>query len=83
MPVVPPGVVNLTTDVWLAEFDPTASALTAATYLGGAGNDSIRALAVDPHQPGLVYLVGITELGEFPLKNPLQQRPIPQQPANR
>jgi VCBS repeat-containing protein len=80
LPIVPPGVENLTTDVWLAKLDPTASGLLAATYLGGTGNDSVRSLTVDPHQPGRVYLVGTTESENFPLKNPFQKHPTPEPP---
>jgi Bacterial Ig domain/FG-GAP-like repeat/PKD domain/RTX calcium-binding nonapeptide repeat (4 copies)/Beta-propeller repeat len=74
-PVVPPGVENLTTDVWVAQFDPMAAGLLAATYLGGTRNDRVTSLAVNPNQPGLVYLVGYTESSNFLLNNPFQQHP--------
>ena len=66
---------NNTTDVFLAELDPTGSGVLAATYLGGPGNDRVGAIAADQNSPGRIYIVGKTD-GDFPLQNPLQTRPV-------
>lgn len=52
-------------DVFVARFDPTLTALRAATYLGGSGNEDSRAITVDPGT-GEVYVVGETSSSDFP-----------------
>lgn len=49
-------------DAFLAKYSPTGS-LLYATYLGGTGNDSGNAVAVDG---GLAYVTGETESKDFP-----------------
>jgi uncharacterized protein (TIGR03437 family) len=48
-----PGGLN---DGFLAKLDPTGTTLEFSTYLGGSGNDSMGAVAVDPS--GSVYITG-------------------------
>ena len=60
-------------DVYVAMLDPTAAGLLAGTYLGGASIDFAGGIAVNPNQPGVVYLAGATQSPDFPLKNPYQQ----------
>ena len=62
-------------DVYVAQLDPTATGFLAATYLGGSSFiDFAGGLAVNPDQPGVVYLAGATASPDFPLKNPFQAR---------
>src|SRR5277367_5165688 len=49
-----PGVAA----AFVAEINPTGSALTYATYLGGSGTDSGNAIAVDT--AGAAYVAGST-----------------------
>ena len=48
----------------------TGSALVYSTYLGGAGIDGGRAIAVD--SGGNAYITGQTFSSNFPLLNPVQ-----------
>lgn len=57
--------------MYVAMFDPTATAILAATYLGGALDDVASALAVRPGDSKRVYVGGATFSDDFPLKNPL------------
>ncbi|MDB5389881.1 MAG: putative secreted protein, partial [Planctomycetaceae bacterium] len=59
-------------DVYVAMLDPTASSLLAGTYLGGKSIDLAGGIAINPSQPGVVYLAGATSSVDFPLKNPFQ-----------
>ncbi|MBI1760161.1 MAG: SBBP repeat-containing protein [Acidobacteria bacterium] len=51
-------------DAFVAALDATGSKLVYSTYLGGAGTDDVRAVALDAS--GALYLVGNTE-GGLPL----------------
>jgi hypothetical protein len=58
-------------DMFLAEMNPSSTALLYATYLGGELEDDGRAMMVTP--AGLVYFAGSTESTLFPLAgNPYQ-----------
>ena len=57
-------------DAFVAKLDPAGSALTYATYLGGAAYDTAGGVAVDG--AGNAYLVGITFSGNFPTANAIQ-----------
>jgi hypothetical protein len=56
-------------DAFVAKLDPSASSgaqsLIYCTYLGGAGSDLARAIAVDA--AGNAYVTGPTTLGDFPV----------------
>ena len=54
-------------DIYVAELDPTALGLIAATYLGGSAVDILGDLAVNPDRPGVVYLTGSTSSPDFPV----------------
>lgn len=56
-------------DAFVAKFD-NSGALVYVTYLGGAGTDRGKALAVDGG--GAVYVAGTTDSLDFPLNNPEQ-----------
>jgi hypothetical protein len=60
-------------DGFVAEINPTGSALVYSTYLGGSGLDYGAAVAVD--SAGNAYVTGTTYSTDFPLKNPLQAAP--------
>ena len=61
-------------DAFVAKFDPSASgnaSLLYSTFLGGTGNDTGRAIAVDAS--GRVYVTGQTASGaDFPIDNAVQ-----------
>ena len=46
--------------------------LTYSTYLGGSGNDSGNAIAVDTS--GSAYVTGVTDSANFPTRDPLQAK---------
>ena len=54
-------------DLYIAELDPAASGLIAATYLGGSAVDVLGDLAINPDRPGVVYLTGSTSSPDFPV----------------
>ncbi len=54
-------------DLYIAELDPTGSTVVKATYLGGVGDDILGGLAVNPNEPGTVYLTGTTFSAKFPV----------------
>jgi hypothetical protein len=58
-------------DSFVAEINPSGSALVYSTYLGGSGDDFGRGIALD--SLGNVYLTGLTRSTNFPTANPLQQ----------
>ena len=57
-------------DAFVAKLDPTGSTLVYATYLGGAGVEHGRAIAIDG--AGNAFVTGDTEAADFPTANPLQ-----------
>jgi hypothetical protein len=57
-------------DAFVAELNPTGSALIYSTYLGGSGSDGGIGIAVD--SLGDAYLTGQTYSTNFPTMNPLQ-----------
>jgi len=59
------GESNTASDGFLAELNPTATALVYSTYLGGGDNDLIYGLAVD--SVGAAYVAGDTVSTDFPI----------------
>ena len=57
-------------DGFFAELNAAGSQLVYATYLGGTGNDTAYAVALDP--AANVYLTGQTQSSNFPLLQALQ-----------
>lgn len=57
-------------DAFVLELNPTGSALTYSTFLGGSGSDVATGLALD--SSGNAYVVGSTTSTHFPPKNPIQ-----------
>jgi len=57
-------------DGFFAKLNPAGSQLVYATYLGGIGNDTAYAVALDP--AGNVYLTGQTQSSNFPVLQALQ-----------
>ncbi len=57
-------------DAFVAKMDPTGSALVYLTYLGGSGDDSANAIALDSQRNAC--LTGFTDSINFPTKNPIQ-----------
>ncbi len=55
-------------DAFVAKFDSTGG-LTYCTYLGGKGEDAAYAIAVDAF--GHVFVTGITQSRDFPVRNPV------------
>lgn len=59
-----------TSDGFFARLNASGSQLIYATYLGGTGNDTASAVALDP--AGNVYLTGQTQSSNFPLLAAMQ-----------
>jgi hypothetical protein len=57
-------------DIFVAEINPTGSALVYSTYLGGSKSDIGSGIAVD--SSGNAYVTGYTASPNFPTMNPLQ-----------
>jgi hypothetical protein len=49
---------------YVTELNPTGTGLVYSTYLGGSGNETGNAIAVDAN--GSAYVVGVTNSGDFP-----------------
>lgn len=62
--------INGSKDVFVAEFNPTGTALLFSTLLGGSGADSGKSIAVDI--TGASYVTGTTESVDFPVVSPIQ-----------
>lgn len=66
---ITPGALDTTfngaDDVFVARLNPSGSALTYATYLGGQSNETAGGLALDG--AGRVYLTGETFSADFPV----------------
>ncbi len=60
-----------TTDAFVAEFNPTGTALVYSTLLGGNQNDVATSIAVD--SSGDAYVTGQTGSTNFPVTNPTIQ----------
>ena len=59
-------------DAFVFKLNPAGSALVWSTYLGGAGFETARGIAVD--QAGKAYVAGITDSDDFPSGGALQSR---------
>ncbi len=57
-------------DAFVAQINPSGSALVYSTYLGGSGGDVGTGIAVD--SSGDAYITGYTGSTNFPTMNPLQ-----------
>lgn len=60
-------------DIFIAKLSPDGSILLYSTYLGGAGTDEARAIAVDAG--GSAWVTGRTDAADFPIANATQPRP--------
>ena len=58
------------TDAFVAKLDPTGTTLLYSTYLGGSGDDSGNAIAVDA--TGNAYVTGSTTSSNFPVLSAFQ-----------
>ncbi len=63
---------SASTNAFVSELNPTASALLYSTYLGGSGanGDSGAGIAVD--SSGSAYVAGMTSSADFPLQRAIQ-----------
>ncbi len=68
--VDPSGVSVVTTDAFVLKLNADGTSLVYSSYLGGAGTDIGRGIAVDG--AGNAYLTGNTTSLNFPAKNPFQ-----------
>jgi hypothetical protein len=59
-----------TQDVFVTKFNPSGTAQLYSTYLGGAGNDQGKSIAVDGS--GNAYVTGTTSSTKFPIANAMQ-----------
>lgn len=53
------------TDVFVSRLSPNLSAMRLSSYLGGAGTDTLTAMAIHPNT-GDIYLAGYTASANFP-----------------
>ena len=60
-------------EVMVAKVNAAGSALEYATYLGGSGDESAAAIAVDG--AGNAYVAGSTASADFPTRNPIKPAP--------
>ncbi|MEA2686906.1 MAG: hypothetical protein QOE93_2101 [Actinomycetota bacterium] len=58
-------------DAFVAKLNPEGTSLIFATYLGGANRDAASGVAVG--SDGSVYVTGVTESANFPMKSPAAQ----------
>ena len=69
-----PGVFQpaktFTTSPFVAKLNPTGTAMTYATYLGGGAKDEARAIAIDA--TGNAYVAGIARSIDFPTRSPFR-----------
>ena len=68
------STLNGSSDAFVAKLNPTGTAFTYLTYLGGISFDSGRAIAV---RNGSAYVVGETSSSDFPLANPFKSTLAP------
>ena len=59
-------------DAFHLKLNPSSTALTYSTYLGGTGTDFAVGLALDGS--GNAYVVGSTSSADFPTLNPIQKQ---------
>lgn len=59
-----------TSDAFVSELDPTGTMLEYSTYLGGSGDQTGAALAIDPAENA--YITGTTTSSDFPIVNGFQ-----------
>jgi hypothetical protein len=64
------ATLNGFSNAFVAELNPAGSALVYSTFLGGSGEDTGTAIAVD--SSGSAYVTGYTRSTNFPTVNPLQ-----------
>jgi hypothetical protein len=64
------GGGTLPSDAFVTELNPTGAQLLYSTYLGGSGDDSGLAIAVDSNKNA--YVTGVTGSTNFPTANPTQ-----------
>src|SRR5205814_1965198 len=60
------------TDAFVAQLNPTATALVYSTYLGGSNSEDGRGIAVDKHTPASAFVAGQTCSTDFPVARALQ-----------
>jgi hypothetical protein len=64
------GAGSQASDVFISKLNASGTALLYSTYLGGGGNESAKAIALDA--AGNAYLTGYTSSFNFPTLNPFQ-----------
>ena len=57
-------------DAFVTKLNPAGAAVVWSTYLGGTGSDAGYAIAADAL--GNAYVAGLTQSGDFPMLNPVQ-----------
>jgi hypothetical protein len=57
-------------DVFISKMNPSGTSLVYSTYLGGSGGELGSNIAIDSE--GAVYVAGITDSTDFPIRNPFQ-----------
>lgn len=68
-----PAIASALEDIFVAKVNPQGNALVYATYVGGAGSDKGRGIAVD--DAGQAYVTGVTNSADFPVVNAAQPTP--------
>jgi hypothetical protein len=68
--VSPIKTTNASQDAFVTKFSPAGDTLLYSTYVGGGGNETAYAIAVD--SSGATYITGDTSSDNFPVQSPYQ-----------
>jgi len=65
-----PSPSNAVFETFITKLNPSATQIVFSTYLGGSGNDVVRAVAVDNQDD--IYTTGETDSEDYPVQNQIQ-----------
>jgi hypothetical protein len=65
------GAIGGVWDAFVTKVNPSGNALVYSTYLGGSGNEDVKAIAID--DSGNCHVTGHTDSDNFPTETPFQK----------